>query len=96
MHPQSADWSRTSKHLTSENEATQKRLVNILESISDGFVTLDRQWRYTYVNQKAGQFLNRRAEDLLGKISGRSFQQRLDKNFTKLATKFWQNSNSRK
>lgn len=40
----------------------------ILESISDAFITLDNNWVYTYVNQKAAILLNReKPEDLLGK-----------------------------
>ena len=47
-------------------QTTQERLTTILESISDAFVALDSEWRYTYVNQKAGQLFNRRPEDLVG------------------------------
>ena len=42
-------------------------MATLLESISDGFVALDKHWRYTYVNTKAGRVLQRRPEDLLGK-----------------------------
>src|SRR5690606_22239404 len=37
-----------------------------LESITDGFFLLDPQWRFTFVNQRAEQMLERSAEDLLG------------------------------
>jgi PAS domain S-box-containing protein len=47
-------------------ETAQKQVTSILESISDAFVSLDSQWRYSYVNQKAGQLFNRRPEDLIG------------------------------
>jgi PAS domain S-box-containing protein len=56
-----------------EAEATQQRLVNMLERISDGFVALDDAWRYTYVNEKAAQMLCRRREDLLGKHAWTEF-----------------------
>jgi two-component system sensor histidine kinase VicK len=40
---------------------------NILESITDGFIALDRQWRFTYVNSRAEHLLSRSRIDLLGK-----------------------------
>ncbi len=39
----------------------------IFARISDAFVALDRHWRYTFVNEKAGQFFSRTPESLLGK-----------------------------
>lgn len=39
----------------------------ILERISDGLVTLDREWRYTYANAKAGELIRRNPQDLVGK-----------------------------
>jgi PAS domain S-box-containing protein len=50
-----------------EAEATRQRLANVLESTTDAFVALDTDWRYTYVNQRAGGIFNRRPQDLLGK-----------------------------
>ena len=32
-------------------KASELRLQNILESISDAFIALDKHWRFTYVNQ---------------------------------------------
>ncbi len=42
-------------------------MATLLESISEAFVALDRDWCYTYVNTKAGQLLQRQPDDLLGK-----------------------------
>jgi PAS domain S-box-containing protein len=39
----------------------------VLERVSDAFVALDRDWRYTYVNERAGQIFGRRPTDLVGK-----------------------------
>lgn len=50
-----------------EAEAAQDRLVGILERITDGFVALDTNWRYTYVNHNAGELLGKPAEYLIGK-----------------------------
>ncbi len=42
--------------------------MQLLERISDGFVALDKDWRYIYVNQKAAELLLRqKPSDLIGK-----------------------------
>lgn len=43
------------------------RTAVILESISDACVFLDREFRYTYVNKRAGEIFKRNPSDLLGK-----------------------------
>jgi len=40
----------------------------ILESISDAFVAVDREWRFTYLNAKAEQVFRMRARRLLGRF----------------------------
>src|SRR6266487_3018067 len=50
-----------------EVEAAWERLANVFEAITDAFVALDTEWRYTYVNQRAGQIFGRQPEDLIGK-----------------------------
>ena len=40
----------------------------ILESISDAFYAVDREWRFTYVNRKAEEWWGRPREDLIGKV----------------------------
>jgi PAS domain S-box-containing protein len=42
--------------------------VNLLESIEDGFVAFDAQWRFVYLNRNAERLLRRRGESLLGKV----------------------------
>jgi PAS domain-containing protein len=42
-----------------------RQLGGILERFSDAFVALDKNWRYTYVNQKAADLFGRRPEDLI-------------------------------
>ncbi|MBE9227968.1 PAS domain S-box protein [Phormidium sp. LEGE 05292] len=50
-----------------ENLATKNReITNILNSITDGFVSIDKDWRYTYVNSKAEEILGKQKSDLLG------------------------------
>jgi PAS domain S-box-containing protein len=45
----------------------EQALISILETITDAFVSLDNDWRYTYVNQRAGELFNRQPQDLIGK-----------------------------
>lgn len=45
---------------------TNSQLAQILESITDGFIALDSEWRYSYISQKAEQILPKGGE-LLGK-----------------------------
>jgi diguanylate cyclase (GGDEF)-like protein/PAS domain S-box-containing protein len=40
----------------------------ILESISDAFVAVDRDWRFTYLNRKAQQVFRMRATRMLGRV----------------------------
>jgi PAS domain S-box-containing protein len=44
------------------------RLTTTLESITDGFHILDRDWRITYLNQEAERLVGRSRNELLGKV----------------------------
>ena len=57
----------TDQKLSEPAEIARGLATNILESITDGFIVLDRDWRFRYVNASAEQFLNRSRSDLLGK-----------------------------
>ena len=46
--------------------APATQLSDTLENISDGFFTLDRDWRFTYVNSQAARWLNRLPEEVIG------------------------------
>ena len=43
------------------------KLENTLNNISDGFVSLDTNWNFTFLNNKAGELLGRKPSDLIGK-----------------------------
>lgn len=49
-------------------EATKakEQLSQILDRISDGFGSLDRNWNYTFVNEQLARNVNKKREDLLG------------------------------
>jgi PAS domain S-box-containing protein len=46
---------------------SNRRITNILESITDAFVALDHQWRITYVNQETARLNGQKPEDMIGK-----------------------------
>jgi PAS domain S-box-containing protein len=51
-------------------QAEQKAVIEraiLLESITDAFFALDRQWRHTYVNQRALDYYDMQRADLLGR-----------------------------
>ena len=51
-------------------QAEQKAVIEqsrLLESITDAFYTLDKQWRFTYVNQRALDFYDKKRVELLGR-----------------------------
>ncbi len=49
-----------------EADLANQRITGILESIAEGFLALDRHWRFTYVNREAERALERNREELLG------------------------------
>ncbi|MEG3894670.1 adenylate/guanylate cyclase domain-containing protein [Microcoleus sp. SVA1_B6] len=56
------------KQVEAKLRSSDEQIVNFLEGMSDAFFALDPQWRFTYVNYKASQFLQRSPEELFGKI----------------------------
>ncbi|MBI3244295.1 MAG: PAS domain S-box protein [Chloroflexi bacterium] len=64
-------------------EEEHARITNILENMGDAFVALDADWRYTYMNHKAGQIFNRRPEDMIGKHIWTEFPEGIGQPFYK-------------
>ena len=42
------------------------RATDILHSITEGFISIDRDWRFTFANYESGLILGRKAADLVG------------------------------
>jgi PAS domain S-box-containing protein len=63
----------TTKDITKDRKAaialknSKENLLEILESIGDGFISMDRDWTVTYWNQQAEAMLGKKREDILGK-----------------------------
>ena len=67
-----------------EAEAAKEQLTKILESITDGFVAFDSEWRFTYLNEQGSRNLGRSCEDLLGKNLWSEFPELADTSFGQL------------
>ena len=55
----------------------EQQVVDIVESIGDAFYALDREWRYTYVNQQAAELAGRERKSLIGKNIWEEFPEKI-------------------
>lgn len=52
---------------TSELKTSESNYRAVIERVSDAFMALDKNWCYTYLNEKAGELLGRDPQSLIGK-----------------------------
>jgi PAS domain S-box-containing protein len=69
------------KEVTARARETSERLIATLESISDAFFTVDREWRFSYVNREAERLLRRPRDQLLGRVLWEEFPQAVESAF---------------
>src|SRR5205807_9839674 len=62
-------------------QGVDQRFAGILESLTNAFVSLDRQWRVTYMNLQTESLLQKTREELLGKILWEAFPEALGSTF---------------
>lgn len=67
----------------SEQQRLHGRLLDTLESMTDGFVALDKNWRYLYVNRRAAEMFARKPEDLVGRHIWTEFPEGVNQPFYK-------------
>jgi diguanylate cyclase (GGDEF)-like protein/PAS domain S-box-containing protein len=61
---------RSKKQMNRAFEAEHRahgRVMNILESITDGFIAIDRNWLFTYVNAEAEKLLGKNRDEMVGR-----------------------------
>ncbi|MBU2928289.1 PAS domain S-box protein [Winogradskyella psychrotolerans] len=73
---------KTEKHQSEKKLTTQ--LETSLNNISDGFIALDSNWCYTYVNKKAAGLLGKSKEDLIGNHIWTVFPEGKEQSFYKV------------
>ena len=66
------------ERLLLREQAAREQAKVILESISDAFYAVDKEWRFTYVNGKAEELWGRSREELLGKNVWEEFPESVD------------------
>lgn len=71
------------KRNESEKNSANKLLFSTLENMTDGFISLDKKWNYTYVNKIAGEMFGRKPEDLIGKHIWTEFPEGINQPFYK-------------
>ena len=57
---------KRNEELTNEIKAYATKVNNILESITDGFFAVDKDWKFTYVNRVFEKTFARKRENLIG------------------------------
>ena len=62
---------------STEVREARDRLARVLETMTDAFYALDREWRFTYVNRQAELLLRRRRDELLGRVLWEEFPEAL-------------------
>ncbi|HYX13387.1 MAG TPA: PAS domain S-box protein [Nostoc sp.] len=67
-----------------EAEAAKEQVTKILESITDGFLAFDSEWRFSYLNHEGSRTLGRSCEDLLGKNLWEEFPELANTSFGQL------------
>lgn len=65
-------------------EAAHELMNNVIERVNDGFIALDKDWCYTYMNSRAARLLQReKPEDLIGKHIWTEYPEGVDQPFHK-------------
>jgi PAS domain S-box-containing protein len=66
------------KAAEAEFAETQQHTRQVLERITDGFYALDRDWRFTFLNDAAEQMLDRARAELIGQNVWQAFAPAID------------------
>lgn len=69
------------KNLQKEVLDKSRELSYVFQRITDAFIALDNDWKYTYLNEKAAEMHGVKAEDLIGKSIWDEFPKVVDEPF---------------
>ncbi len=59
-------------------EENEQRLLNMFESVTDGFVAFDNDWRYVYLNDTAAKMAGAKREELIGKSLSELYPEKMN------------------
>jgi len=71
------------KKAEGEARKSEENYRVIMERVSDAFVSIDKDWYYTYVNKQAGEIMGRDPRELIGKHIWSEFPEGIDQPFYK-------------
>jgi PAS domain S-box-containing protein len=71
----------SSEAAAESNRLLAERLTMTLESMTDGFFTIDREWRFTYANSEAARLLQFDRDQVLGKVLWNVFPESIGSDF---------------
>ena len=75
-------WEIAGRKLVDEQlKKAYERLTTTFESITDGFLSVDCEWRITYLNKAGAELLGMKADDLIGGILWEIFPDAVDLEF---------------
>ena len=55
------------KALLDKITSSEKQLLDVLDSLAVGFYSLDRHWRFNFINSAALKLMNKQSDELIGK-----------------------------
>ena len=58
---------------TTASQESEARVARVLESMPTAFFSLDREWRFSYVNAEAERLLESRRDELVGRVIWEAF-----------------------
>lgn len=75
---------RRTAELEAVNQAlveSDRRLHDVLNSVDDSFLALDREWRFTFVNHRIARSLGKQVDDVVGRVIWDVFPEARDSEF---------------
>ncbi|HEY9282981.1 MAG TPA: PAS domain S-box protein, partial [Pyrinomonadaceae bacterium] len=75
---------RSERAAQAATDEARAQAAGILESITDGFLAFDRDWRFTYVNREGARTLGRAASELVGRNLWQEFPELSESSFGRL------------
>lgn len=61
------------QHLTQEVNRKTSQINHVFDRITDGFFSLDRDWRFQYLNKRMGEIIHHTPDSLVGTVIWESF-----------------------